>query len=304
MGRAAVNNVSSPFRLAKAVSATLPGLSQAMAKGEHDDVESTDSVPDTRFNRPVSPHRVFEAVKLELKKLSEIRKAVPGATVNDVVLTICGGALREYLDAKGELPAESLVAMAPVNTRVAGEEVTGNVLATMFVPVHSDIADPVARLRAVKNVTANAKEMRNAVGARQMTDLTRHIPASTQALAGRLITGLGLGYRTLRMCNCTVTNVPGPQQPMYLNGAKLILSTGAGPVIDGMGLIITAISYDGTIVFSITGCRKIVPDPEFLSACLSKSFKTLRRAAKKSMADSENVGAKKSQKKPRKKKIA
>jgi WS/DGAT/MGAT family acyltransferase len=280
MARAAVNNVRAPLQLTKAVAATLPGISQSLLRGEMPDISLATEVPQTRFNGKVSPHRVFEAVTFKLKQLSEVRKAVPGATVNDVVLTICGGALREYLESKSELPAKSLVAMAPINTRAAEEEkLAGNILAMMFVPIHSDIADPLARLRAVREATANAKETDNAVGARQMTDLTRHIPAATEALAGRLITGLGLAHRAIRLCNCTITNVPGAQQPLYFNGAKLISSTGCAPVIDGMGLIISAISYNGEIVLSFTGCREITPDPEHLSACARSSFRSLKKAA-------------------------
>ena len=112
-----------------------------------------------------------------------------------------------------------------------------------------------------------------------MTDLTQHIPSATNALAGRLITGLGLGHRAIRICNCTITNVPGPQQPLYFNGAKLLKMTGSAPIIDGMGLIITAISYNGEIIFSFTACREMTPDPEKLAAFALKSFKALRKAA-------------------------
>jgi WS/DGAT/MGAT family acyltransferase len=280
MTRAAVNNIRQPLQLAKAVSATIPGISRSLLRGEIPDINLAGDVPATRFNDQVSPHRVFEGITFKLKQLALIRKAVPGATVNDVVLAICGGALREYLQGKDELPEQSLTVMAPINTRRPDEaDVAGNVLATMFVPIHTDIDDPLARLRAVTEATTDAKETRHAVGARQMTDLTQHFPSATTALAGKLITSMGLGHRTIRLCNCTVTNVPGPQQPLYLNGAKLIKWTGCGPVVDGMGLIITAISYNGEIVFSFTGCRDITPDPEYLSACAKRSFQQLKKAA-------------------------
>jgi WS/DGAT/MGAT family acyltransferase len=278
--RAAVNNIRQPFQLAKAVSATLPGISQALLRGELPEITPDNDVPETRFNGEVSPHRVFEGQTFKLKELAAIRGAVPGATVNDVVLAICGGALRAYLLDKGELPEESLVAMAPINTRITAEEGTGgNKLAMMFVPIHTEVANPLARLRAVVEATRNAKETRNAIGARQMTDLTQHIPSATNALAGRLITGLGLGHRAIRICNCTITNVPGPQQPLYFNGAKLLKMTGSAPIIDGMGLIITAISYNGEIIFSFTACREMTPDPEKLATFALKSFKALRKAA-------------------------
>ena len=261
MARAAVNNIRQPFQLTKAMASVLPGISQSLLKGDLPDISQKYEVPDTIFNAPVSAHRVFDGITFKLRELSDVRRAVPGATVNDVILTLCGGALREYLLSKDELPEESLVVMAPINTRTADEaDVAGNVLATMTVPVHTDVADPLARLRAVREATASAKETDRAIGARQMTDISRHIPSATTALAGRLVTSLGLGHRT-RFANCTVTNVPGPQQPLYFNGAKLLKSTGCAPVIDGMGLILTAISYNGEIVLSITGCREITPDP-------------------------------------------
>jgi WS/DGAT/MGAT family acyltransferase len=220
--------------------------------------------------------------------------------VNDVLLALCGGALREYLLGKDELPDASLIVMAPINTRTVDEaSVVGNVLATMNVPVHTDVADPMSRLRAVSEATANAKATDSAIGARQMTDISRHIPSGTLALAGRLVTGLGLGHRT-RFANCTVTNVPGPQQPLYLNGAKLLMSTGCGPVLDGMGLILTAISYDGEIALSLTSCREIVPDPEHLVACMKRAFQNLKKAASdESKKSKPRVTKKKSGKKAR-----
>jgi WS/DGAT/MGAT family acyltransferase len=279
MARAAVNNIRQPFQLTKAMASVLPGISQSLLKGDLPDISQKYEVPDTIFNAPVSAHRVFDGITFKLRELSDVRRAVPGATVNDVILTLCGGALREYLLSKDELPEESLVVMAPINTRTADEaDVAGNVLATMTVPVHTDVADPLARLRAVREATASAKETDRAIGARQMTDISRHIPSATTALAGRLVTSLGLGHRT-RFANCTVTNVPGPQQPLYFNGAKLLKSTGCAPVIDGMGLILTAISYNGEIVLSITGCREITPDPEFFVACAGRAFQDLKKAA-------------------------
>jgi len=190
--------------------------------------------------------------------------------------------------------------MAPINTRVAEEQgIAGNILAMMFVPIHSDVDDPLARLRAITEVTTNTKETRNAIAARQMTDLTQHIPSATTALAGRLITGLGLGHRAIRLCNCTITNVPGPQRPLYFNGAKLVKMIGCAPIVDGMGLIITAISYNGEIVFSFSGCREMVPDPEKLSAYSVASFTALQKAAAAEIAKKKTKAKTKAQ--PKKK---
>ena len=275
LGRAALHNVRNPFRLTRSIiSATVPALSQRLLKREQREPVNPDPVPDTRFNRRVSPHRAFEGRSFALSEIRAIKNAVPGTTVNDVVLAICSGALRHYLEAKKELPEHSLVAAVPISTRPEGDTTPGNQLTAMMCPLQSQVADPLARLKAISAATHQAKETANAVGARQMTDIQQHIPSSTLALAGRLVNGLALGVRT-RFCNCVVTNVPGPQQPLYLKGARLLSSWGCGPVIDGVGLLILATSYDGKMFLSASSCREIMPDPDLFSRCLQQSFDEL-----------------------------
>jgi len=279
LNRTALNGVRVPLQFARTVAGTIPSISRAILRNMLQDIEPPDEVPQTRFNAAVSPHRVFDAATFPLKQLAGIRKAVSGATINDVVLTICGGALREYLAAKDELPDESLVGVAPINTRTAADaEASGNVIATMFVPLFTDMEDPVSRLRAVHEATVEAKAATDPVSPRQMTELTQHVPAATEAVAGWLITGLGIGYRMKPLANCTISNVPGPQQSLYFNGAKVQRMMGVGPVIDGVGLNITALSYDGGIVLTISGCVDITPDPEVMADCLRSAYEKLRKA--------------------------
>lgn len=280
LNRATINSVRVPFQFAKTAASTIPGVSRAILRNLLDDVEASDKVPDTPFNAEVSANRAFDAVSFPMKDLAAIRNSVPGATVNDVLLTICGGALRQYLTSRNELPKESLVAMAPINTRTdADADTGGNVIATMTVPVHSDIEDPVSRLRAVHQATIDEKESEHAISSRQLTDLQQNIPAATEAVASRLITGLGLGHRGVRFANCTVSNVPGPPQTLYFNGAKMLQMMGVGPVVDGLGLMFTAVSYDGNIAVTISGCLKSTPDPEFLADCLRSSYAKLQKAS-------------------------
>lgn len=281
LNRAAVNNVRVPLQFARAVAGTIPGVGRSILKNMLEDVEPPDEVPQTIFNAPVSPQRVCDAAAFPLKELSGIRKVVPGSTVNDIILAICGGALRKYLDAIVELPDESLVAVAPINTRTATDaDADGNVIATMFVPLHTDIEDPIERLRAIHEATVDAKSGTGPISPRQMTDLTQHVPAATEAMAARLITSLGLGYRGKPLANCTVSNVPGPQQPLYLNGARMLRMMGVGPVIDGVGLMFTALSYNGEIVLTISGCRRITPDPDVMADCLRSAYTRLRKASR------------------------
>ena len=259
---------------------TVPGFAQAYARLRKGELRRVDTIPRTRFNNKVSPHRVFTAVHFPLEEIKHIKNAVVGATVNDVAITICGGALRQYLESKNELPQESLAAMAPINVRDTSEKGTGgNIVSAMTVEVRSDIADAMERLKAVHAGTAEAKELANAVGAKSMTDYTQFIPSTLTAQAARLASRWGLLNRISPVYNCVITNVPGPQVPLYNTGAKMVASYGAGPILDGMGLFHAITSYCGDFAISATSCRVIMPDPDFYRQCLLDSFTELKKAA-------------------------
>jgi diacylglycerol O-acyltransferase len=235
--------------------------------------------PRTRFNRVVSAHRVVEARQFALSDLRAIKNCVEGATVNDVVLAICGGALRHYLLAKQELPTQSLIAMAPVSVRSSREQgALGNRVSAMLVALGTECADPRDRLATVRQSSAASKALSGAVGAKLMTDYTQFIPSTTAALAARLYTELGLAEQMNLPFNCVVTNVPGPRVPLYSAGARLVTQYGMGPVFDGMGLMFPVFSYCGHVNIAVNACREMLPDPEFFAACLQASFDELRRA--------------------------
>lgn len=278
LGKAALNNIRTPLLLTRSIASTVPTLGRHLLNKEQKAPKGKMPVPETRFNRKVSPHRVFDGREFAFQDFRVIKNSVTGTTVNDVVLAIVSGALRLYLQDKDELPEDSLVAAVPVNTRSDNDTVPGNQVAGMMCPLNTQLDDPLQRLAAISEATRQTKEAANGVGARQMTDIQQHIPSSTLALAGRLVNGLALGTRA-RFCNCIVTNVPGPQHPLYKNGAKLLSMWGCGPVLDGVGLLILATSYDGKVFLSISSCRDILPDVSFLAQCLHSSFVNLRDAA-------------------------
>jgi diacylglycerol O-acyltransferase len=225
--------------------------------------DNPNHVPKTRFNGTVSPERVFHATTFDLNEIKAIRSKLPGTTINDVVLTICGGALRNFLEAQQELPHKSLVAMVPVNARSENEvSLGGNNLATMYIPFGTDIADPLTRLKAINRETTRAKSAPESSVA-QLTGLPDIIPAPALVSLGKLMTGIG--NRLFRLCNCTITNVPGPRKPLYFGPAELVWSTGTAPVIDGMGLIICVFSYQDEMIFSFTSCPEMLPDPRMLA---------------------------------------
>ncbi len=123
-----------------------------------------------------------------------------------------------------------------------------------------------------------SKEMTQAVGAKLMTDYSQFIPSTTAALAARLYTNLGMANRTNPVFNCVITNVPGPQVPLYCAGAKMVAQYGLGPVFDGMGLIFPVVSYCGRLTISATSCREMLPDPEFFAECIQQSYDDLKAA--------------------------
>lgn len=278
--RTLANNVRYPFRFLQTAGRVAPSLASLLrAAPEGDDAPSAPA-PRTRFNGPVSPHRVVEGRSFSLDEIREIRRCVPGATVNDVVLSVCSGALRRYLDHHGELPEESLVAMAPISVRAEAERSSaGNQISVMFVTLFTQIADPLERLERVHKETQNSKVSAEAVGARTMTDITQFMPGALAGLATRLYTRFGLANSIRPFLNTVITNVPGPQVALYFTGARMVALHGLGPVMDGMGIIHPVFSYSGRISIAVTACRDQLPDPAFYAECLQASYDELRAAA-------------------------
>ena len=278
--RAQLNNFTQPFRFAEVLARSVPAvgrLTQGLARKEFE--SASVRPPRTRFNRLVSAHRVIESRQFDLQEVRAIKNNVTGATVNDVILTVCGGALRRYLESKHELPDDPLVAMAPISVRSAeGKGAMGNQISAMTVALGTHIADPLERLDAVHYSASASKEMNNAIGARLLTDYSQFIPSTTAALAARVYTQMGLANQMNVPFNCVITNVPGPQVPLYSAGARLVTQHGLGPIFDGMGLIMPVFSYCGHINISFTSCREMVPDPEFFAQCLQDSFDELKHA--------------------------
>jgi len=274
LARAALHNVVQPFMLAAPLTRALRRVAPAVIGSLGELFTSPERLPITRFNAEVSPHRVFESRRFTLDEFKRIRSLVPGATINDAVLSVCGGAMRRYLMTHDELPAPSLVAVAPLSIRNADSS-TGiqSGLSLLRVPLGTEIEDPVRRLRFVRQHTANAHDIDQAVGAKELTDITKHAPAATLAMSARLLAGsaLGLGQRS-PLASCTVTNVPGPAIPLYLDGARMTYFSAIMPISDGMGLVFAVTSYDGKIIISPTSCREQIPDPEFFALCVRESF--------------------------------
>ncbi|GAF97292.1 unnamed protein product, partial [marine sediment metagenome] len=184
-------------------------------------------VPHTRFNERPSSSRVFGGCHFCLSEVQAIRDAVPGATVNDIVLTVVGGALRRSLEEQSELPADPVVAMAPISIRSAREdagtkEVGGNRVSMMVVGLGTDVADPLERLAAVHQGARSSKQSSSAAGSSTLLDIANVIPSALGEFAARAYRSLGLSSLYPAFFSCVVTNVPGPREPLFMAGSRMV----------------------------------------------------------------------------------
>jgi len=249
------------------------------AEGKGTPAPSFAKAPSTRFNRPISANRAVEAVGLPLEGIKRIRSLVPGATINDVFLAVCGGALRRYLMNKNELPERSLMALMPISVRTESAPGDGgNQVGGVAVPLRTDIADPVDRLRAVRGEAAQAKQQAEAVG--------RDLPMTIVNSVPHFIADAVLRNTLFRQLNTTVSNVRGPDAPLTLAGARLVRLYPISMVADNVGHNHTGVSYDGTLWISVVACRNMLPDPAFYAQCLRESCdELLARADAASVRD-------------------
>ena len=283
LGKSYFNAVLNPLKQVQVAAQAVPGIA-TVVKGliARDFKLSTDMVPPrTRFNRTISPHRVVEGRTFPLADMKAIRALLPSAKVNDVALSIVGGALNKYLTAKNDLPKSTLTAMAPISVRSNDEKGDmGNQVAAMIAPLGSHLADPKERLEYVFAQTSNSKALTNALGARTMTEVSKVNPLLYMALGAQLFSRVSLAHRAMPF-NTVVTNVPGPPIHIYSSGARMeSMALSLICLTDGLGLAHVVQSYVDEAYISFTACRDIMPDPEFYSQCLQDSFDDMLAAAK------------------------
>jgi WS/DGAT/MGAT family acyltransferase len=235
--------------------------------------------PVTRFSGKVSAHRVVELVGVPMAQIKQVRQKIEGATINDVFMTTVGGALNKYLDAKGELPDRSMTAQVPMTLRGTEKgKGEGNQVGVAVMPLHTEIAAPVERLLAIREGADKAKAMVGLVG----KDLTQHVYDLLPAAASELFTNKVM----LPTMNIVVSNVRGPDVPMYLAGAQMVAFAPVSIAINGIGLNVTGFSYHGTLWMCAVACRQMMPDPAFFADCLRSSFSELVAAAEAHAASS------------------
>ena len=258
------------FALPGAVRLALAGNKRARAR-----------VPATILNPArVSPNRSVDGRFFDLEDFRAIRATCSGATVNDVALTIVGGGLRYYLEARDSLPDESLVAGCPIHVGSSMDAAQGrpNLLSIMTPALHTNVRDPVERLRAIRDDTLSAKATTTALGKTTLTRIPMNLPAPVAKNLYPLLVTLGVQSRTL-LFNTLVSNVAIERSPLYFAGAKLVKVMGTAPPFDQWGAFHTVFSYGGEVSIAFTACRDSLPDPAFYVECIEASFEDLRRAA-------------------------
>ena len=196
---------------------------------------------------------------------------MPHATINDIFMTTVGGALRQYLDAKGELPDATLTCMLPMSFRDANKGAdAGNQIGMAVVPLHTEMPDPVDRLHAIRRGAGKAKAMAMALGRDLSARLFEVLPtAASELLTTRLV---------LPRMSIVVSNVRGPDVPLFMAGARLVNYAPVSIPFDGIGLNVTGFSYNGMLWICAVACRDRMPDPDFFAECLRENFAALEAA--------------------------
>ena len=231
--------------------------------------------PRTSINRAISARRRVAFAELPLRDVRRVREVL-GGTANDVVLTLTAGALRGFFDQRNEQPESSLVAFVPVSVRTEDErDALGNRVSAMLVSLDDGIDDPVTRLEHIKGGSASAKEQNRMIGPELVAGWAQ---AAVPALAGRLsrlVTNLGLFDRVAPMFNLIVSNVPGPEFPLFLAGARMVAMFPVGPIIEGVGVNVTVFSYQDTMYVGVGGCWDLIPDIEVIARGMEESLSEL-----------------------------
>ncbi len=235
------------------------------------------AAPPTPLNAAISPHRRFTGVSLSLPDIKHV-KNVFGVSVNDVVMAMCGGALRSWLVDHDALPQVPLVAMVPVSVRSDSSQLGGNQVSAMLAELPTHVAEPAARLEVAHRATQVAKAQQAAIPQGLVDEVTDFAVPALSGRVARLIFASQIMHR-MPAFNVVVSNVPGPNIPVYLAGAELLAHYPLSAVADGMALNITAIGYRDQLHFGLVGDREILADLDDIGDHLREELDALVRAA-------------------------
>ena len=269
-------------QLAKAQAETLPGVIKALGEVVGESFRNSDPAnaapfvaPRSILNRKISGGRRFATQYYELERIKKIAKLAE-VTVNDVFLELCAGALRRYLDEIQALPNQPLTAGVPVSVRPADDADSGNAISFIIANLNTHLNDPLKRLKAIQDSTNIAKDKLQALPKAGINNYTMVFMAPYIL---SLLTGLG--GRTRPMFNITISNVPGPREHLYFNGARLEQMYPISLLSHGQALNITVVSYAGQFNVGFTGCRDTLPHMQRLATYMAEALEELESGVQK-----------------------
>jgi len=278
-----------PVRVAKALTRTATAALEVRRLGQTSGASvlppAPFAAPRTSFNAALTSARSYSYTSLDLPTVKAVKNAV-GCTVNDVVLGLCGTALRDYLAARGEQPDAPLVAMVPVSVRTDDQkDAMGNQVSSMFTSLATDVDDPVDRLKVIHEVMVHAKEQQRAIGADTLQEWTEFAAPALLGRAARLYSRMKWADAHRPLFNVTISNVPGPPFALYSAGAKLLANYPIGPIMDGSGLNMTVMSYLDQLDFGLLACPDVLSDVWELADGLHAALAELVEATGVTLAD-------------------
>lgn len=235
------------------------------------------AAPQTPFNASITAHRNVSFAQLDLEDIKTVKNHF-GVKVNDVVMALVSGVLRDYLSERAELPESSLVAMVPVSVHDRSDRPGRNQVSGMFSSLRTDIADPAERLRAIAEANSAAKEHSSAIGASLLQDWSQFAGPAVFGIAMRVYARSSL-TESRPVHNLVVSNVPGPQMPLYFLGAEVDALYPLGPIFHGAGLNITVMSLHGTLNVGLISCPDLIPDLWDMADGFGAGIKELLAAA-------------------------
>jgi len=264
--------------LAPALS-TLVGGMLGLNRGDGEVIPTAPGrAPATPFNRQITPHRRLALRSVDLDSVKAVKNAF-GVSVNDVVMAMCAGALRRWLADHESLPDTPLIAMIPVSVRdPASKAAMGNKVSAMLATLPTNLADAAERVQVVHAATKIAKAQQAVIPQGLVDQVSDFAPPALTARAARVVFATGVLHR-LPPFNLCISNVPGPNVPVYLCGAKLLAHYPVSVITDGQGLNITLVGYLGELHFGLVSCRELIPDLDVLADHLVGELEVLLKAA-------------------------
>ncbi len=280
------NYIANPFRSTEVLKNLLPAPAKLfnVQRNFQQREDAKTNIPRTRFNTKIGPHRVFDGHLFPLEDVKKIRKAFPGATVNDVMLAVVSGSMRSYLLDKNELPEQTLKFGAPISVRTKDQrDDAGNQVSIMTIGAGTHLSDSGERMEFILSETQRSKAMSEAIGAKTLMELSNAIPAGLTAAGTKMFLQMGLVDTVAPPMNTVITNVPGPMEKLYFAGAELVSTYGMGILAEGQGIFHIVSSYHGNVILSFLADRDIMSDPDVYTEAISRSFADLAAAAAKRM---------------------